>query len=287
LLVAALAASAPRAGAQTGAGDSFVAVTSLFAYDAALPLNARVVQKTDTVAFVREKIVYDGWRGSRVPSLLAIPKNGAPRHPVIILVDGIGGWKERWWQATSWNRGRILIDSLLDAGFAVAMADAPASGERTYENDFVSAESFIRKLPQWRDMGTQNAIETRRLMDYLVSRPEIDSSRIGMLGLSHGGMMTFAIAAMDPRVKVAIAGLAPLQNVPDVLLPTNFASHVTVPFVMFAATNDTWYRRDQVTAAFNAIAAKDKRLVWYDGGHRPPPEYAALAVQLFRRVLAR
>jgi len=286
-LVLAMAVMAPGAGGQSAPRDSFVGVSTLFAYDAALPLNARVIQKTDTATFIREKVVYDGWRGSRVPALVAIPKNGPARHALIVLVDGIGGWKERWWSPTSWNRGRILIDSLLDAGFAVAMADAPASGERTFENDFVTAESFVGKLPQWRDMGIQNAIETRRLMDYLVSRPEIDSTRIGMLGLSHGGMMTFAIAALDSRVKAAVAGLAPLQKIPDALLPTNFTARVTVPLLMFAATNDSWYTRDQVAAAFGSIASKDKQLVWYEGGHRPPPEYAGAAVQLFRRAFAR
>jgi hypothetical protein len=88
-------------------------------------------------------------------------------------------------------------------------------------------------------------------------------------------------------VKAAIAGLAPLQRIPDALLPTNFTAHVSVPFLMFAATNDSWYTRDQVSAAFSSIAAKDKQLVWYEGGHRPPAEYAGAAVQLFRRALTR
>ena len=260
---------------------------SPFAYDARLPLNARVVQRTDTETFIREKIVFDGGRGARVPALVAIPKGGAPRHPLVVLVDGIGGWKERWWQATSWNRGRILIDSLLAAGFAVAMADAPASGERTYENDFVSAESFIRDLPKWEAMGIGNGVEQRRLIDYLIARPDIDSMRIGMLGLSHGGMMTFALAATEPRIKAAVAGLTPMHRIPAVLLPTAYAPRVRIPLLMFAATDDGWYTREQVDGAFASIAAKQKQLVWYEGGHRPPPEYAVAAVQWFRLHIGR
>lgn len=278
-LAAALLWSAIAAGAAQ-------AQDSLFAYDRAAPLNARVVERMDSARFTREKVVFDGGAG-RVPGLVAMPKDGAARHPLIVLVDGIGGWKERWWSPTSWNRGRILMDSLLSAGFAVAMADAPASGERTFENDFVTAESFVKDLPKWRAMGVRNAIETRRLMDYLVSRVDVDSTRIGMLGLSHGGMMTFLLTANDRRIKAAVAGLTPLQKIPDVLMPQVYAPRVRIPLLMLAGSRDAWYTREQVEAAFAAVATTDKKLVWYDVGHRMPEEYAGEATRWFARVMGR
>jgi dienelactone hydrolase len=253
-----------------------------FGYDRTAPLNARTIGRVDTVGFIREKVVFDGGAGARVPALVAVPKDGASRHPLIVLVDGIGGWKERWWSATSWNRGRVLIDSLLAAGFAVAMADAPASGERTFENDFVTAESFIRDLPKWREMGIRNAVETRRLIDLVSLRADVDSRRIGMLGLSHGGMMTFAITASDARIKAAVAGLTPMQNIPDVLLPTTYAPRVRVPLLVLAGLKDTWYTRDQVERAFATVGATDRKLVWYDVGHRVPEDYAGEATRWFR-----
>jgi dienelactone hydrolase len=260
---------------------------SPFDYDRQAPLNARVVQHTDSQSFMREKVVFDGRPGSRVPALVAFPKGAPGRRAMIVLVDGIGGWKERWWQATSWNRGRILVDSLLAAGFGVAMADAPASGERTFENDYVSAESFIGRPDQWRDMGIRNAIETRRLIDYLATRPDVDSSRIGVLGLSHGGMMTFVLAAVEPRVKSAAAGLTPMHRIPELLLPSGHASRIRIPFWTFAATGDSWYTAEQVAQANALLPSTDKPVTWYDGGHRPPPEYAAAAANWFRRTLGR
>jgi len=256
------------------------------AYDASVALNARIIGQVDSATFKRDKVVFSA-DGSRVPALVAVPKNAKAQHPVIVLVDGIGGWKERWWTPTSWNRGRVLIDSLLAAGFAVAMADAPASGERTFENDFVTAESFVGNLPKWRNMGVKNAIETRRLIDYLVTRTDIDSARIGMLGLSHGGMMTFALAAIDPRIKGAVAGLTPLQRIPEVLMPPLYAPLVRTPLLMLAGRTDSWYTREQVEAAFGAVAATDKKLVWYDVGHRVPEAYAGEAARFFARVLGR
>jgi len=42
-----------------------------------------------------------------------------------------------------------------------------------------------------------------RTIDYLQSRPEVDSSRIGCQGVSFGGTMTTYLAALDARIKVA------------------------------------------------------------------------------------
>jgi dienelactone hydrolase len=52
-----------------------------------------------------------------------------------------------------------------------------------------------------------------RGIDYLVSRPDVDASRIAVTGISGGGAATFWIAAADDRVKAAvpISGMADLQ----------------------------------------------------------------------------
>lgn len=41
------------------------------------------------------------------------------------------------------------------------------------------------------------------LLDYLTSRPDVDASRIGMTGVSLGGMHTWLCAALDRRVAAA------------------------------------------------------------------------------------
>lgn len=278
-------ASSASAQIRPASDERFAILANLFTYDAALPLHARTFERFDTATFIREKIVFDGWRGSRVPGLVAIPKTAGSRHPLILLIDGIGGWKERWWLRTSWNRGRMLIDSLIASGYAVAMIDAPASGERTYENDYETAETFVRKPAQWRDMALQNAIEERRLLDYLFTRTDVDTTRIGVLGLSHGGMESFYLSALEPRVRVAVAGLTPMQNIDEVLLPADYAAHVRVPLLMLMGRNDAWYTRAQVEKVFGSVASKDKQLVWYDVGHRLPEEYTGAAVAWFRQYL--
>lgn len=44
-----------------------------------------------------------------------------------------------------------------------------------------------------------------RGIHFLCTRPEIDAGHIGPLGLSQGGGLTLAVAALDQRVRAAVA----------------------------------------------------------------------------------
>lgn len=280
---AAKTAASPQAAPVDDA--AFAVIAQLLQYDPAAPLHARIIQKVDSQHFTRDKFVFNGWRAARVPGLIAFPRTAATKHPVVVLIDGIGGWKERWWQATSWNRGRVLIDSLLASGFAVAMIDAPASGERIHENDFVSAESFLQQRPRLRDHALQTALDHRRLLDYLATRNDVDTTRIGALGLSQGGATTFYLGAVDPRVKAGVAGLTPTWGDIAAIAPLNYAPRVHMPVLLLMGRTDRAYTHAEAEQLSAAVAARDKQLVWYDVPHRVPEAYAAAAADWFRRFL--
>jgi dipeptidyl aminopeptidase/acylaminoacyl peptidase len=46
--------------------------------------------------------------------------------------------------------------------------------------------------------------DVMRLLDYLETRSDVDAARIGLMGISKGGMETYLAAAVDPRVAVAV-----------------------------------------------------------------------------------
>ena len=56
----------------------------------------------------------------------------------------------------------------------------------------------------WSLMG-ERTWDALACLDYLCSRPEVDSTRIGTAGLSLGGETVMYVAALDERIKVAVS----------------------------------------------------------------------------------
>src|SRR5262249_12083947 len=56
--------------------------------------------------------------------------------------------------------------------------------------------------------------DVMRTIDYIRSRPDLDSTRIGCVGISGGGTATLFAAAIDPRIRVAMVS-GYLNTFPD------------------------------------------------------------------------
>jgi dienelactone hydrolase len=135
----------------------------------------------------------------RVPGILIEPAFQAAQRPVVIALHGTGGTK---------SDEIPFLRELAKRGFVAVAIDGRYHGERTkagkgmveYEQAIVRAWQRSGEHPFYYD----TVWDVMRLIDYLQTRNDADPKRIGLYGVSKGGIETYLTAAADPRVAVAI-----------------------------------------------------------------------------------
>lgn len=184
-------------------------------------------------SFVSEKKA-DG-NAERVPVLEVAPV-AKGRLPVMIVLHGTGGSKE---SARDW------LDAFAKEGVIGIAIDARYHGARA--NAGKGSTAYVAAITKaWKDPAGMmehpfyydTVWDLWRLIDVLEKRDDIDPKRIGMMGISMGGIQTWLAASVDERVAVA----APL---------------IGVQSFKWSLDNDKWQGRAKTIQAAHDAAAKD------------------------------
>lgn len=164
-----------------------------------VPLAAQVEALAPTNGFARVHFSFASDAAQRVPGLLLKATNAAGRLPVVIVMHGTGGTKEGEFARLQKFAGR---------GFLAVAIDARYHGERTKAGK--GTDEYYAAIAQaWRD-GREHPFyydtvwDAMRLVDYLGTRDDVDPKRIGLMGISKGGIETYLTAAVDTRIAVAV-----------------------------------------------------------------------------------
>ncbi len=173
------------------------------------PLNPRVTGIVKEDGFRIEKVIFESRPGAYVTANLYVPDEVAsPRGAVLFLC----GHHE---QAKHAGEYQAVCRHLVKAGLVVLAQDPVGQGERfsyyererggstvnwgTTEHDYAGAQCLL--------LGDGIARyflhDAMRGVDYLLSRPEVDPSRIGVTGNSGGGTQTGMMMMADPRIAAA------------------------------------------------------------------------------------
>ncbi|MBW2605284.1 MAG: alpha/beta fold hydrolase [Deltaproteobacteria bacterium] len=274
--------------------EAFQTILQFYQYDKDVPLDSVVVEKLETNEYIREKIAFKGAEDLWVPGYLALPKTANPPYPCVLQIHGMTLSKDDWWDDNSNHRGNLLTPKLLAEGIAVLALDYPYHGDRSILNDFESPVTMLfrqRRIYKFRSMVINGVIDYRRALDYLATREEIDSSRIGVIGSSIGGTMSLILTGVDSRIKATTACVAPalmhpiFSGQPDIsaIAPYNFIrTYEGRPLLMLMGRKDDFnYTVEEAQALFDLVKGKQKELVFYDCGHRLPEEYIAEALDWY------
>ncbi len=195
-----------------------------------------VVTKTDSV-IIEHGFIYSE-KNERVPILIYKPVTGTKPYPAVIFLHGTGGRKE--------DNKKILYQ-LVKRGIMGVAIDARFHGERIAGGAHGSIEYVAAATAAWenKDKAHQThpflfdtAFDLWRVTDYLVSRPDVDATRIGMGGISMGGIETWLAASADKRIKVIVLD-------------------ISVQSFKWSLDNDKWQARAGTIQGAHLQAAKD------------------------------
>jgi dienelactone hydrolase len=177
----------------------------------------------------------------KVPVLIYKPlKITGKKLPVVICLHGTGGSKDD-----------AVIKSLLyeftKLGFMAVAIDARYHGERInktagrnfYIEAIIKAWQNTDPAKQTHPFFFDTSYDLWKLVDYLITRNDVDSNRIGMMGISMGGIETWMAASVDTRIKVAV----------PVIAAQSFK---------WSLENDRWQGRAKTIWAAHEQAAKDR-----------------------------
>jgi dienelactone hydrolase len=167
-------------------------------YDPGAPLNITVGEtievnkETPEKGYAITRFTFDGYKGEKIPTLISLPMNRPGKKlPAVVFLHGIGQNKSFLKEITA---------PFNQVGFAFVCFDQYTQGERKMEGK----KTFLGGLKAFGLRPAKTINETRRLIDYLLTRPDIDPQRIYLVGASYGAVTGCTVFAKDKRVRAGI-----------------------------------------------------------------------------------
>lgn len=212
----------------------------------------------------KESLTLSLGRGPAVPAILLTP--AARGCAAALLLHGYGASKEQ------------MVDSigtaLLREGVASLAIDLPLHGERPERLDESTARSALKIISRWKEGVAECAAAFR----FLAARPEVDPSKLGVVGYSMGSFLGVLTAAADKsaRAVVLAAGGDLPPHIPFHGLIRRVVDPVKAvrkldgrPLLMIHGRRDRTVKPEQAERLF-AAAGEPKEIRWYDCGHWLP-----------------
>ena len=248
--------------------ELFHAYGLLYAYPKTMPLNVKTEGViTETADWREEKVSFDtAYRGERMAAYLFLPKNVRPPYQTVIffpsarvmfIEDNKGGHQ----------LGDInFFDYIVQSGRAVMYPIYEDTYERRVKFSMPHGAQDIQLTTDWYK-------DVARSLDYLGTRPDIDSSRLAYMGVSMGSVQgIFASALLQDRLKTAVLldGGFFLDQPPPGGDEADFAARIKMPVLMVNGRYDFTFPLDRAqNPLFTMLGtpAQDKSHVVLDTPH--------------------
>lgn len=123
------------------------------------------------------------------------------KRPAVVVLHILG---------SDFPLSRYLAARLADRGVAALFVKLPYYGERRplYGPGPVPSKFLSADIERTMNSMRQGICDVRRGLRWLASRPNIDPERLGMTGISLGGIVSSIVVSVDPDVNAAVLLLA-------------------------------------------------------------------------------
>ncbi|WP_339172482.1 alpha/beta fold hydrolase [Paenibacillus sp. FSL H7-0943] len=260
-------------------------------------------------------LYFTGVGGARIHCKYVRPKNSVHKKgPGVVMFHGYscdsGDWMEKVAYAAH--------------GISVLAMDCRGQGGLSEDNLTVKGTTIrghiIRGMddPNPDNLYYRNVfLDTAQTARVLMSMDEVDPERVGAFGLSQGGALTVACAALEPRIKIALPVypfLSDYKRAWELDITTsayeeinyyfrffdpyhlredeifnrlgyidiqNLAERIQAKVLWVTGLSDTICPPSTQFAAYNKILASKELMVYYEYGHEYLPYLADRALELF------
>lgn len=177
-------------------------------------LRVTVTGKIEREEFTVENLHFQSMPGLYVTANLYVPKNLVKPAPTILYLNGHGGVSSN---GVSYGNKALYQHYgawFARSGYVCLVVDTLQLGEILG----LHHGTYREGMWWWNSRGyTPAGVEAWncvRALDYLSTRPEVDTNRFGATGRSGGGAYSWWIAAIDDRIKAVAptAGITDLHN---------------------------------------------------------------------------
>lgn len=162
------------------------------------PFNTKITDSLEANGYTRYQIHFTVAPGEVLPALLYMPHmpDDKKKLPAMLVLHSTDATGKMVLSGSSPKPDRAFAIELAEGGYIVIAPDYP---------DFGEMKNYDFKNDRYESGTIKGIFNHIRCVDYLQSLPEVDSSRIGVLGHSLGGHNAIFTSAFDKRLKVTVS----------------------------------------------------------------------------------
>lgn len=254
------------------------------------PLEARIEERTEGSHWIREKVSFaTAYDAERTVAYIHLPRRGVPPFRTIVVWPGAQALGIRDGDsAIDAHVQQPLINGLLRGGsaivvpvvigmwqrpvpcpetwFCIGLVEGPDGVER---RDYTRRDYFTDRI-QWKQLQ-----DLHRTVDYLETREDMDTDRLGFLGTSWGGTKgPFLVGPKAERFRASVllsaSGFSGSPAIPE-RYSKHWAQRLKVPTLSIVGNVDFLTPIEQSVRPFiEMLPIDEKRLVVVPGGHIEP-----------------